>query len=125
MLGCVPSPTPLEQILIPTVAGLVGVLIGMVWAWLLQRQKDLSDERQRRDAAIAELLTATVDLITGIQIVRAAYEGQSGWPIRIRKAAVVIAALGSLFPGEPGSAAAPRSQGMVPGAGLAGSRALL
>lgn len=102
--------TPLEQTLIPTVAALLGVALGLAGNWFLQWRKDLSDEKQRRDAAIAELLTATVDLVSGVQTIRAAYQGQSGWRASIRKAAVIISALGTSLPGEPGSPLLPRGR---------------
>lgn len=102
--------SPLEQTLIPTVAALFGVALGVAGTWFLQWRKDLRDEKQRRDAAIAELLTATVDLVSGVQAIRAAYEGRSGWREHIRKVAMVISAVGILLPGDPGSPLLPRSR---------------
>jgi len=65
--------TPLESVLIPTIAGLAGVALGMAGTWLLQWRKDVSDSRQQRDAAIAELLTAIVDLVSAVASIRVAY----------------------------------------------------
>ncbi len=104
MLGPVVRQTPLELTLIPVGAALAGVALGLAGNWFLQWRKDRSDEKRQRDSAIAELLTATVDLVAGVQAIRAAYLGQSPWRTRARNGAVIISAVGSVLPGERGSA---------------------
>lgn len=64
---------------------------------LIERRRNRGEARRRRDAAVAELLTATVDLITGIQVIRAAYEGRSGWRWHLRKVVIVFAAVCAAF----------------------------
>jgi len=93
--ACVMSVTPLELAL-----NLSGGSVG-------RRGAGVRGERVRRPTAraacdqegqyqaIAELLTATIDLITSVQAVRAAYQQQTRWRHYIRVAAIVMAAIGS------------------------------
>lgn len=60
---------------------------------LIDRRRDRRNARRRDDAAVAELLTATVDLLSGVQVIQAAYEGRSGWRWRMRTVATVFAAV--------------------------------
>ena len=66
--------TPFEIALIAPVAALAGVLLTFAGNARLERLREGRSARQGQDQAIAELLTATVDLITGVQAVRAAYQ---------------------------------------------------
>lgn len=65
--------TGLELGLIPAGSALLGVVLGIVGNAYLDQRKDRRAARREQDQAIAELLTATVDLVTGVQAVRAAY----------------------------------------------------
>jgi hypothetical protein len=87
--------TPLEIALIAPVAALVGVALGIVGNGYLERLRDRRRAKRTRDQAIADLLTATVDLITGAQAVRAAYQKQTRRRHYIRVAAVLVSAVGS------------------------------
>jgi hypothetical protein len=94
--------TGLELALIPTGSALAGVALGIAGqGWLYQR-KERRQALQERDAAIAELLTATVDVVQGVQTIRAAYQGQDRWRGWARKAAVIWSAVGIVLPGKPG-----------------------
>jgi hypothetical protein len=89
------SVTPLEIALIAPAAALVGVALGIVGNGYLERLRDRRTVKRERDQAIAELLTATVDLITGAQAVRAAYQKQTRRRHFIRVSAVLVSAVGS------------------------------
>jgi hypothetical protein len=90
--------TALELALIPAGAALVGVAVGTVGNAYLDRRRDRRAAKHQRDQAIAELLTATVDLINGVQVVRAAYYRQHpNWLRNIRIAATLIVAAGSVM----------------------------
>jgi len=91
----------LELAIIPAgAAALVGVVLGTVGNAFLDRRRDRRTGCRERDQAIAELLTATVDLMTGVQAVRVAYH-QKHATLRhyIRVSAGVLAALGSTMTG--------------------------
>ena len=85
--------TPLEIALIVPVAALVGVALGIVGNGYLERLRDRRRAKRDRDQAIADLLTATVDLITGAQAVRVVERagGQVDRPWRFAR-----------FPGDEG-----------------------
>ena len=90
--------TPVELALIPAGAALAGVALGTVGNAYLDRRKDRRAAKRQRDQAIAELLTATVDLINGVQMVRVAYYRQHPSLLRnIRVGATLIAAAGSVM----------------------------
>jgi hypothetical protein len=80
-----------------TVLGGVLFFLGTQWQTHWQT---LREERRARDQAIAELLSATVDLITGVQAIRAAYGRRTNWRVRIRIVAAVFAAFGATFGAE-------------------------
>jgi hypothetical protein len=88
--------TGLELAIIPAGAALVGVVLGTVGNVYLDRRRDRRAACRERDQAIAELLTATVDLMSGVQAVRAAYHQQHA-TLRhyIRLSAGLLTALGS------------------------------
>jgi hypothetical protein len=92
--------TSLELALIPAGAALAGVVLGTAGSAYLDRRRDKRTARRDRDQAIAELLAATADLMSGAQAVRAAYHQQHA-AIRhyIRVSAGVLAALGATMPG--------------------------
>jgi len=92
--------TGLELAIIPAGAALVGVVLGTVGNAYLDRRRDRRTACSERDQAIAELLTATVDLVTGVQAVRAAYH-QKHMTFRhyLRVSAGVLTALGSTMSG--------------------------
>lgn len=87
--------TPLEVALISPAAVLAGVALGTAGTAYLDRSRERRAAKGALDQAIAELLTATVDLVTGAQAVRAAYQSQTRWRHYIRVAALIVAAAGS------------------------------
>jgi hypothetical protein len=90
--------TSLEITLIPAAAALIGVALGIAGNGYLDRQRERRAARQLRDQAIAELLTSTVDLISGIQAIRAAYYvKQATWRHYVRLSATILAAAGSVL----------------------------
>src|SRR6266568_69664 len=97
---CVRNVSNLDIALISAGAALGGVLLGQVSAYVSDRLKEHRAARDARDQAIADVLTAVVDLVTGVQAIRAAYEGQSGWRQLARRAAVLLSAFGSEY-GSP------------------------
>lgn len=95
--GAVTNLTGLELALIPAGTALVGVALGIAGNGYLDRQRERRAAKQQRDQAIAELLTATVDLISGVQAIRAAYLKQAKWRHYIRVSAVILAAIGTVL----------------------------
>ena len=92
--------TGLELAIIPAGAALVGVVLGTFGNAYLDRRRERRTACRERDQAIAELLTATVDLITGVQAVRAAYHQQHAtFRHYIRVSAGVLVALGLTMTG--------------------------
>jgi hypothetical protein len=72
----VASASNLDIALITAGAALDGVVIGQFGTNVIERLRERRAARNARDQAIAELLTAVVDLVTSVQTVRAAYQGQ-------------------------------------------------
>jgi hypothetical protein len=95
MLGAVAFLTPLEIALISPAAALAGVALGTAGTAYLDLSRERRAAKGAHDQAVAELLTATVDLITGIQAVRGAYQSHTRWRHYIRVSAMVVAAFGS------------------------------
>jgi hypothetical protein len=92
--------TPLALALIPAGTALAGAALATVSNVYLERQRDRRAARGQRDQALAELLTATVDLISGVQMVRAAYYRQyENWFRNARIGAMLIAAAGLVMTG--------------------------
>ena len=92
--------TSLELALIPAGAALAGVTLGIFGNGYLDGLRERRAAKQQRDQAIAELLTATVDLITGIQAIRAAYLKQTPWRHYVRASAAILAAAGTVLGSE-------------------------
>jgi hypothetical protein len=92
--------TGLELALIPAGAALVGVALGIAGNAYVDQRRDRREVTRQRDQAIAELLTATIDLVTGVQAVRAAYQQQGAWRHYVRMGATVLAAVGSAMTGR-------------------------
>ena len=92
--------TSLELAIIPAAAALVGVLIGIMGNVYLDRQRERRTAVRERDQAIAELLAATVDLVSGVNAARAAYHQQHAtFRHYIRVSAGMLAAFGSTMTG--------------------------
>jgi hypothetical protein len=89
--------TGLELALIPAGTALVGVALGIAGNGYLDRQREQRAAKQLRDQAIAELLTASVDLISGVHAIRAAYFKRARWQPYIRVAAVILASVGTVL----------------------------
>jgi hypothetical protein len=85
--------TPLEVAIISPAAALVGVALGGLGTAYQDRVRQRRAARREQRQAIAELLTATVDLVTAAQAVRSAYQ-QQRWTDFIRRAAVIVSAIG-------------------------------
>jgi hypothetical protein len=94
----VTSVTGLELALIPAGAALVGVALGTAGSAYLDRLRDRRAARRQQDQAIAELLTATVDLVSGVQTIRGAYQQHASWAHYVRLGGVIIAAAGLMTP---------------------------
>jgi hypothetical protein len=86
--------TNLELALIPAIAALGGVALGIFGNGWLDRLRDRRAVQRERDQAIAELLAATADLVNSIQAARGIY-GRSGWRPEIRLVAAVFASIGT------------------------------
>lgn len=89
--------TTAELALIPAATALAGVALGTGGTAWLDRLRERRAARDQRDRAIAELLTAAVDLISGAQVIRAAYEKQGGWRYYARASAAVLTAAGEVL----------------------------
>ena len=102
--------TGLELALIPAGSVLAGVALGIGGQGWLDSRKERRAGLDARDQAIAELLTATVDIIQGAQALRGAYEGQAGWRRHVRRGAAIVSAAGLALPGT-GAGPTPRTGG--------------
>lgn len=89
--------TPLELALISPVAALIGVAVGIGGNGYLDRLRERRAARRERDQAIAELLTATVDLLSGVQTVRAVYQQQTRWRHYLRVTTILMSSIGSML----------------------------
>ncbi len=96
------SVSGLELALIPAGAALAGVALGTAGTAYLDRLRERRAAIRQRDQAIAELLTATVDLVGAVQTIRAAYEKQGSWQHYARMGGVIIAAAGLVTPEADG-----------------------
>jgi hypothetical protein len=93
--------TDAEATVVGGALALAGVAMTLVYTAWRDRRKDQADEGRVRDQAVAELLTATADLMSGIQALRAGYD-RSRWRYRIRTVARVWSALSAAFADERG-----------------------
>jgi hypothetical protein len=93
--------TNADATVIGAAIALVGVGLALGFNAWLARRKERKTARQERDQAIAELLTAAADLISGVQAIRAAYD-RSRLRDRIRRAAHIWIAMTAAFAGEDG-----------------------
>ena len=84
------SASNLNIALISAGVTLVGVVIGQFGTYVIERLRERRAARGARDQAVAELLTAVVDLVTSVQTVRAAYQGQGRWREYARRAAIIL-----------------------------------
>ncbi|SRR6266567_223117 len=91
--------TNLDLALISAGAALGGVALGIFGNGWLDRLRDRRAARQSRDQAIAEILTAAVDLISSVQAIRAAYD-TSRWRAQLRNAVALVTAINTAFAGE-------------------------
>jgi len=95
--------TGLELALIPAGSALAGVALGIAGQGWLDTRRDRRAAVRERDQAIAELLTATVDIVQGVQAVRGAYQARPWWRHHVLAAGTVLSALGNALPGKPGT----------------------
>jgi hypothetical protein len=95
--GAVAHLTIAELALIPAGTALAGVALGIAGNGYLDRRRERKSAKDQRDRAIAELLTAAADLISGIQAFRVAYLKQGGWRQHTRTSAVILAAVGDVL----------------------------
>jgi hypothetical protein len=89
--------TSAELALITPTAALVGVALGIVGTAYLDRSRDRGAAKKAREQAITEVQTATVDLLTGVQAVRGAYQHQTRWRHYIRETVLTAASIGSML----------------------------
>ena len=69
IVGGVSELSALASALIGAGAVLAGGILGVASNERLERRRERREAKRRRDAAVAELLTATVDLLTGAQAI--------------------------------------------------------
>jgi hypothetical protein len=91
------SEATVDGALIAAGAAVVGFVAAFAGNILIERRRERRTARAARDQAIAEPLVAVVDLMSGIEAVRGAYQGQGGWRHYTRLSAVLLAAFGSEF----------------------------
>jgi hypothetical protein len=91
--------TPLELALIPAAALLAGTALGILGNRWLDWLREHAAARKQRDQAIAEMLTASADLLYGIQMTRATYD-RSMLRSYLRTVAAIFTAVGMAFAGE-------------------------
>jgi hypothetical protein len=89
----------LELALIPAGAALAGVALQMAGSTWRDRVRERRVGERGQDRAVAELLAATVDLIGGIQTIRAAYD-RSRWRDWLRRIARIWVAVSMSLAGE-------------------------
>jgi hypothetical protein len=89
--------TPAELSLIAPVAALLGVVLGTAGTAYLDRSRDRRAAVEARDQAVTELQTATVDLVTGVQAIRGAYQQQTRWRHYLQVAVLATASIGSVL----------------------------
>jgi hypothetical protein len=103
MLGAVTlAQATIYGALIAAGSAIIGFIVALAGNLVIERRRDRRAAVQLRDQAIAELLVSVVDLVSGVQAVRIAYQGKGGWRGRVRKAAVTLSAVGLVMPGNPG-----------------------
>jgi hypothetical protein len=76
------------------VLGALGTTLGAVY---LDQSRERRAAREAREQVISEAQTAVVDLLTGVQAVRGAYQQQTRWRHYVRVAALVTASVGSMM----------------------------
>ena len=84
----------IDGALIAAVVAILSFIVAQAGSAASERRRERLAAIRHRDQAIAELLASVVDLITGIQAVRAAYQGQAGWREHVRRMAVMLSAFG-------------------------------
>jgi hypothetical protein len=89
--------TSAELALTASAAALVGVVLGTAGTGYLDRSRDRRAAEGAREQAITEVQTATVDLITGVQAIRGAYQHQTRWRHYIRETGLIAALIGSMM----------------------------
>lgn len=89
--------TPAELSLIAPAAALLGVALGTVGTAHLDRSRDRRAAEHARDQAVTEVQTATVDLLTGVQAIRSAYQQQTRWRHYLQVAVLATASIGSVL----------------------------
>lgn len=89
--------TPAELSLIAPAAALLGVALGTAGTAYLDRSRDRQAAEHARDQAVTEVQTATVDLLTGVQAIRSAYQQQTRWRHYLQVAVLATASIGSVL----------------------------
>jgi hypothetical protein len=92
--------TDLTSTLIGAGAVVGGVILAFAGNAWLDRLRERRGGKRARDAAIADLLAAVVDLITGAQTIRVAYQRQTSWRSRLRSVTALTTAFGATFAHE-------------------------
>jgi hypothetical protein len=89
--------TPAELSLVAPAAALLGVALGTAGTAYLDRLRDRRAAERARDQAVTELQTATVDLLTGVQAIRSAYQQQTRRRHYLQVAVLATASIGSVL----------------------------
>ncbi|MHB1430634.1 MAG: hypothetical protein ACYCVZ_00740 [Streptosporangiaceae bacterium] len=83
-----------------TLGAVVLTFLGTTWMQVMAARRA---DRAARRQAIAEMLTSVADLLSGIRMIRGAYQHQTRWRHYVRVAGTVLAAIGAVLLGQPGS----------------------
>lgn len=85
--------TPLQAALIPSITGLAGVVIGTGTNTLMGARQGRRQQASERSRAVAEVLTATMDLVQGATVLHNNYIPQAQGRNALRVAAISFAGL--------------------------------
>ena len=75
------------------VATLLGVIVGFILTGYQQQRENARQDRIRYERAIAELLAASLDLLTGARVLRLAHGRNTRWRFNLRLAGDILVAL--------------------------------
>jgi hypothetical protein len=95
--ACLMYLTSAELSLISPAAALVGVTLGIAGTAYFDRSRARRVATEAHERAITEVQTATVDLLSGVQAIRGAYQQQTRWRHYIQVAVLAMASIGSMM----------------------------
>lgn len=82
--------TSTDVALVAAAAPVFAVAVTFGGQGILDRQRARRAEQQARDAAVAELLAAAIDLLVGVEAVRVGYDLERRWPYYMRIAGAML-----------------------------------